>query len=271
MRLALLPVLMLALPLLSGCAGLVEEDPTLADLKAQAEPYADEAVEAVEDLPGHIAGTVTDATGSPLGGASVVLAALNLTRTTDADGSFAFVDLARGNYTLEAVADGFLASSAVATVLPGLFARPTLVLETEPAPEAYVEVFKFEGYSDVAGPIGFSSCYCWFEFAIADGLQDLVIEAVLDGSNAPFSSDWMSWYLSIYDNTTEEGDYFGGEEASPMSVVLTAEDLGSPSDGYLEVRPSGDLIPEMNRTFTAYVSAFYHGAAPEGYSAIPAP
>lgn len=269
MRLALLPVLMLALPLLSGCAGLVEEDPNaaaqaLADAVA---PYVDEAEAAAEELPGHIAGTVVDANATPIAGASVLLRSLNLTRTTDADGSFAFVDLHTGTYELEASADGFLAGRAAADVAPAIFVRPTLVLESEPAPLPYMEVFKFEGHADVAGPIDFS-CHCRFEFALADGVEDLVLEAVLDGSSTPLSSDWMSWYLSTYDDLTEEGTSFSGEEASPVSVLLTAEELGSPSDGYLEVRPSGDLLPEVNRTFTAYVSAFYHGPAPADYTVL---
>lgn len=270
MRLALLPVLMLALPLLSGCAGLVENPEDLAaEVPADVAEAAAQAAEALEDVPGHIAGRVVDAAAVPIAGATVRLVSLNLTRSTDADGSFAFVDLHHGNYSLEAVADGFLASRATATVVPGLFARPSVVLEAVPAPEPYVEVFKFEGYSDVSGPLGFASCYCWFDFEVAEGLQDLVIEAVLDEPNSPFASNWLMWTLSTYDEATEEGNYFGGEEASPMSIRLTQEETGALTQGYLEVQPTGSLLPDINRTFTAYVSAFYHGAAPEGYSAIP--
>ena len=270
MRLALLPALMLAIPLLSGCAGLVEEDPAAAAaaLADEAEAYADEAEQAVENLPGHIAGTVVAANAPPIAGATVLLGALPLPRTPAADGSFAFVDLETGDYDLTAVADGFLESQSSASVQPGIFVRPSIVLEAVPAPEPYSEVFKFEGYADLAGPIGFSNCYCWFDFPLAEDLQDLVIEAVLDEPNSPFSSDWMTWYLSTYDEATEEGNSFGGQETSPMSIRLPGDEVGPASEGYLEVRPSGDLVPEFNRTFTAYVSAFYHGLAPEGYTAI---
>lgn len=271
MRLALLPVLMLAIPLLSGCAGLVEEDPNLAAaaLADEAEAYADEAEQAVENLPGHIAGTVVDANATPIAGASVLLVGLNLTRTTDADGSFAFVDLEQGDYNLTAVADGFQESSSSATVLPGIFVRPSIVLAAVPAPEPYFEVMKFEGYADVGALfIGFGNCYCWFEFPVAEGVQDLVLEAVLDDSNDPFSSDWLSWQLSTYDEVSEDSNYFGGQEASPLFVSLPSEELGPVTDAYVEIMPNGDLLPSFARTFTAYASVFYHAPAPEGYTAL---
>lgn len=270
MRLALLPVLMLAIPLLSGCAGLVEEDPNAAAaaLAEEAEAYADEAEQAVENLPGHIAGTVVDAALVPIPGATVRLVSLDLVRTTDADGSFAFVDLDQGGYLLEAEAEGFLAGNGTVDVRPGVFVRPSLALQAAPAPEPYFEVFKFEGYADLSGPIGFSSCYCWFDFEVAEGLQDLVIEAALDEPNSPFSSDWLTWYLSTYDEATEEGNYFSGQEASPMSIRLPGDEVGPASQAYLEVRPARDLVPEFNRSFTAYASAFYHAPAPEGYTAL---
>lgn len=270
MRLALSSVLMLALPLLSGCAELVDDPQDLADVGPQVAAAADGVAEAVQTLPGHVAGTVVDATGILLAGATVRLPALNLTRTTNDDGSFAFVDLTPGPYDLEASHPGWLAARTSVIVPPGGFARPQLLLPSLPPPQPYSEVLRFDGYSDLLlGPFGYAlDCDCSFEVAFADGLQEVVLEAVLLEDGGPFGSQSLQWWMSTYDNATDSGAAFQGWGDSPMAVRLPGADLGPATEAYIQVMPEGGFMPEANRAFTVYLTAFYHAPGPADYTAL---
>src|SRR5436853_5786430 len=84
--------LVLTLASLSGCVSLVEDgsDP---DLEAAAAD-ADRALDDYQAKAGHIAGLVSDATGTPLVGALVDLVGIQSDVSTDDKGHFAFLDLA---------------------------------------------------------------------------------------------------------------------------------------------------------------------------------
>lgn len=124
-------------------------------------------------LPGNLTIHVTDQlTGAPIAGATVTITwPIFLSGTTDADGIFVTPELASGNYSLEASADGYLAGYGSATVdgpvdttltlepiLPGTLTTHVTDQETgAPVPNATVTVREYwtgtetVGYTDADG------------------------------------------------------------------------------------------------------------------------
>lgn len=265
-----LPVV-LVLSMMSGCVSLVEDGGD-ADLESAA-AEGERAVEEYQVTTGHIAGTVADAGGLGIGGATVDLVGMQGGATTDAQGRFTFVDLAPGVYTLEAKAPGFVPTQASVDVKAGDFARPVLQLAPE-APAAYHEVFHFEGYSDV-GLLGVGvTCSCSFEGDLSEGLDSAILEARLGAPNNPVpQADSFSWSLGSWNETGEDtvyaddsGDY-DNQAASPMVVLLDADDFAPQAVHYvLDIEPQAPL-GHLQQPFDGYLSVFYNGPAPEGYSA----
>lgn len=258
----------LALAALSGCAELPEdaalEDVVPPEAAAEAAALADQ----VSKAPGHIAGQVLDASLVPVAGATVSIASLERTRTTDSDGSFSFVDLAAGSYLLNVAADGFQQAEALVEVKPSQFSRPTVGLVPVPPPEMTYEVFKFEGYSDVGVPLfGCFSCYRSFGFEIAqDGLTEMVLEAVVQEGTLTGSSH-LTYFLGLYGE--EDSLYYDGSENAPLRVVLpVGEDAGELTDGYLDIQLEHGVMPELSQEYTVYLTLVYNGVAPEGYTAM---
>ena len=91
-----------------------------------------------------IHGTIKDALGRPLSGASLVLKSPDETiigRTqSDADGQFVFSSVAPGSYAVMAEKAGFQASTVKVTVEAGTIATPTLTLAAQEALEVSVVV-----------------------------------------------------------------------------------------------------------------------------------
>jgi hypothetical protein len=215
-------------------------------------------------VPGHVAGTVRDADGAAVAGALVSVEGLIESDLTDEDGSFAFVDLPAGSYVLLAAADGFVDAQRSIEVQPGLFTRPEITLEAVPAPEPYSEVNRFDAFVDATGAY-FLGCYCDFDFDLAEGLGDLVVEAVSEGSAMPLTSGGFYFDLSAYaaDEYVASASGYGND---PMWVLVPGADLAAADHAYMHLAPDGLL--DLGHAYTVYVTEFYHGAAPEGYSAL---
>ena len=253
---------------LSGCVSMVEEgDPDLDVVAAEAQ----KAIDDYEARTGHIAGTVRSAVnGTLLTDASVDLRGVAQDVTADAQGRFVFLDLAPGPYNLTASAPGFLDQQVVVDVVSGQFARPSVVLEPIPAPPVYFTTMRMDAYSE-AGILGFESmCYCQAagEFD-AEGLTELVIEAVMGESASPMPSpSSFSWRLYTYD-AHHDYSYVTGYGASPLQQRLLATDLVANATHYeLDVQPDSGLMPHVQQLFTAYLTAFYNGPAPADFTAV---
>lgn len=246
----------------SGAPGITEEDVR----------QAAEAVERFEEENvrfGHIAGTVRDADGNPVGDATVRLGSLDRTALSSGDGTFILLDVAPGTYTLDAEAEEFLSSSQIVEVVRGLVARPAFALEAA-GPVPYTTLFRFDAYSDMSNPVVVGAfCACDFGLEFAEGLESLVLEAVLDDNSTLWGSAGFYWYLWT-DADGNATTSFSGAEPNPMRVELGANEMGAPAWGDLRVEPEGGLLPEFGTTFTVYATAFYHAPAPEGYSALAA-
>lgn len=263
MRGALLLSMTFALAALSGCAELVE-DPQVQEAAAAAQDHLDEAQDQVSKVPGHVAGTVRDADGAAVAEAVVSLEGLIESDATDEDGSFAFVDLPAGSYVLLVAADGFVDAKRSIEVQPGLFTRPEITLEAVPAPEPYSEVNRFDAYVDATG-VYFFGCSCDFDFDLAEGLGDLVVEAVSEDRTMPMTSGGFYFDLGAYadDEYVASVNGYGND---PMWVLVPGADLAEADHAYMHLSPDGFL--DLGHAYTVYVTEFYHGTAPEGYSAL---
>ncbi|WP_336002027.1 carboxypeptidase regulatory-like domain-containing protein [Halorientalis halophila] len=106
---------------------------------------ADFALDAVV-TEGDIAGTVTDADGSAIEGATVT--AGGQSTTTAADGSYTLT-LEEGDYTVEANADGYVADSQTVTVTAGETTTADFALEAEGPTYQSFTAYTEDGYIDV--------------------------------------------------------------------------------------------------------------------------
>ncbi len=100
------------------------------------------AVYAAPVATNEIHGTIKDALGRPLSGASLTLKSPNATiigkTQSDADGHFVFSSVPPGIYAVMAEKNGFQASTAKVTVEAGTIATPTLTLAAQEALEVSV-------------------------------------------------------------------------------------------------------------------------------------
>ncbi|HJQ93046.1 MAG TPA: carboxypeptidase-like regulatory domain-containing protein, partial [Candidatus Thermoplasmatota archaeon] len=189
--------------LLAGCSGgpSVPAE-VLIESKPPEEVRSNDTVAAVftpsPKTRGHIAGVVVDEAIRPIQGARVVLPGLDLTRTTDRDGSFGFVDLHPGPYFITVNATGYFDAEAVLHVGEDEFTRAKVVLTAMPPPMPYRVLQSFDGYTDLtADPLfGFSLfCNaCDFDFYVdRPALAGVIVEAVFDGA-----STTAGFYYRLY-------------------------------------------------------------------------
>lgn len=223
---------------------------------------------------GHIAGVVVDEAIRPIAGAKVRLPGLDLTRTSDRDGSFSFVDLVPASYLLTVAKPGYLAAQALLEVNEGEFTRAKVVLTAIPPPTPYHVVQKFDGFAeatDVAGVgylligEGLTCSHCTFDLTLdrTDVLEDAVFEATMDPDGSGGNS--FEDYVTSPDNYTQ---YDYAQRGNPMRFELKGPDLGGGERFDLAVTPQSFPAPESNKAFEVFVTAFYYQAAPAGWSFV---
>jgi hypothetical protein len=261
---ALTVALLSTLSLLAGCVEPVTEggDP---DATAAVDSMA-EAARALTDESGHIAGTVTDAAGLALAGAHVVLDGA-ASADTDDGGRFAFVDVAPGDHVLTVTKAGYLDAASVAVPVDAkAIARPAIVL-AEPVPEAYNETTTFTAFVEASafGGVPFS-CHCWFDVPLATGATEAVLEVVNEGGFA--ISDEYRYTVSTAPKD-ENGTWgYAGGWMTPYSPARVPTDvLADAVAASIEVVPEGIAAESL---YTVYVTVFYNGPAPDGFTAVPA-
>jgi len=260
--------LLLLLASTSGCVSLVDDnsDPDVEAAAADAQKALDD----YQAKAGHISGTVTETDGTPLK-AVVDLLDVEAGHATDDKGRFAFLDLKPGTYVLQATAPDHLPLRLSVDVAPGQFAKPAVVLErVKPAP--YSTVFHFDGYQDI-GTLGFAlSCYCDFEDDMAfEGLEAAVLEAqAYESSPLPFlAGAGFEWQLESWDadgNSAYALDSYNYGE-SPLRADLAADDFAPEAVHWaLHIAPDSGLA-DFQQAFDGYLTLFYYGPAPDGYTA----
>jgi outer membrane receptor protein involved in Fe transport len=139
-------------------------------------------VDASHGATDEIQGTIRDALGRPLSGASLILKSPNETiigRTkSDADGHFVFSTVTPGTYTVLAEKPGFQASTVIVTVEAGTIAAPAITMASQEALEVSVEAQRLAHARNSLSPKTGGSLYSFDQ-------ND--IDALAQGDNTPFN------------------------------------------------------------------------------------
>lgn len=263
--------LSLAVAAVSGCVELVDQEPEAQATQAAAEE-AERLLDEYNEKAGHIAGTVTGADGLPIEGATVDLLTVQVAKT-DGQGRFTFIDLAPGVYTVVVAAVDHLEARSDVEVAAGQFARPAVQLEAVPAPQPYSTVYRLDGYAEpFSTSFGFRSCYyCSLDGPLdPEGLSEILVEAEMGSGGPLLRASTFEWGLEAC--SADECTYVNGYDQSPMRFSLLGEDVVAGAEHvHLYIEPYADFLVHFGQDFTAYLTAFYHEGAPEGYSAFDLP
>lgn len=270
-----LPVALLSCMLLTALAGCGDAPPkTPAEIVFESKPpqeiNSNDTAPTYAPSPktkGHLAGVVVDQAIRPLKDATIHLPGLDLTETSERDGSFGFVDLYPGPYFITVALDGYYAAEAVVEVHADQFTRVKVILEAIPPPDPYHVTQQFDGFAELGGDpfIGSFYCRCTFDFYLEqEGLQAVIIEATMSAYSGPpggtngFYHDFGPYDCCAY--------YTRGSLPNPLRVEARDVDDASQARYSLRMAPEGFPAPETNKQFTTYVTAFYNELPPVGWS-----
>jgi len=259
---------------LAGCAGKAADD-------AAADGSTFLAAAPTAAGRGAISGVVVDEAIRPIAGANVTLGGQLATVRTDANGRFAFDDVAPGFMTLQAKATGYFAIHAPADVKAGETAKVRIQLLADRSPVPYHTTLKFKGFMQLWGgigqfvvdlaytsfvdPNGTALCQCYFYFTPDSNLTGLVYEAVwTEATPRPTGAEDKAYYYGVEQDTSNmiETDYCTSPCRSDISLadykpVLTRAFLQGP-----------DLYVSVNQDFELYISLFYRAPQPKGWSFV---
>ncbi len=139
-------------------------------------------IDAVPGATDEIQGTIRDALGRPLSGASLILKAPDETilgkAKSDADGRFVFTSVTPGTYAVLAEKPGFQASTAIVTVEAGIVATATLTMAAQEALEVSVQAERLNQARNGLSPKTGGSEYT---------IDQAAITALPQGQNTPFN------------------------------------------------------------------------------------
>lgn len=257
--------------LLAGCTDATSDDGD--DVRLQ-------DVDVKEDS-GAISGVVIDATVRPIEGATVKLDSLDLESTTNKDGQFSFQDVAAGLYSIKTTAQGYLDATYSVDVVNGEVAKMKVQLAEDYSPDPYQDTLPFRGYADasvglaswtvdfVIDAVGMTddagACQCFFRYGIEDNLTATVLEVTWEENvqNQLYESEY---YYEVY----ADGNAFlvkRGYGTDPIHVVIDADDYQDVKDFKLWVYPD-DVWPAAQQDFEIFITNFYHGEPPDGWSFV---
>lgn len=268
-RLALLLAALVA-TMLAGCA----ETPSASNLPDTLQ-VEDVAVDPGSAL-GAISGVVVDEAIRPVKGASVEVQGLGNVTTSDA-GTFAFKDLQPGAYFLSVAAPRFLPVQTSVEVRAGQSASVRVLLPVDPTPQPFHQTIQFDGFIQAnPGAAGYL-----LDIVLVDVLNQSLCTCVwrFDSGNATTIVFEMVWE-STGDPPTEPADlYYQMYEEDKSDITIESEFVHSPYLAhfdresiwgdwtYFRVHFGGSSTwVNFNQAFTSYVTFFYNGEAPEGWS-----
>lgn len=263
-----LVALLLLVPLLAGCSGAGDVDTP--------QPSANPRL-------GSITGLVTDAAIRPLA-ANVTLLPTNQTTVAAADGSFRFDQVAVGAYLVQATLTGYLGTQVSTAVVEGQDSPVALTLSLIPDDTPYPVTVEFEGYIEAstgllgaggaALPPPASQCRCSFRATPEPGVSRLVLEAAwTDWVADPTGPTEFIWQVeALGANATAQGT-----SPTPLHQVLgsldfPAQDFRLGNATAFEVRIYPDAVwPAVSQTYQAFLTFWYRGPPPEGWSLLEEP
>lgn len=213
---------------------------------------------------GHISGVVVDAALHPLAGAVVKIPGLDLQDAARRDGSFSFTELNPTAYYLTVNVTGFYGAEAMVLVEAGKIARVRFVLDAVPPPTPYHITRSFNGFSQVTGDF-FVYQDNQFSLDLDQPNPMLVIEARMDPyqyNEPPVGNNSFSWYIS--DMSGRQLAY--GQGGNPLRAVVDGNRLDNDTSFTLSVNPNGFPLPEFEKSFTVYATAWYNSQPPDGWA-----
>lgn len=231
----------------------------------------DEATRGPE--PGVVDGRVLEDVGTPIADASVRILLTNHTGTTDADGSFRFPEVEPGPVVVVASKDGFSSQTLRGNLTEGGQVRLEFELREAPTLTPRDETLIFDGQVPCGLPAGLG-CGPAAEgelprhhFQVESGLRDMLFEMT-------WTSPVEGVATSLRVDAAAATDDACGEtyaSATGESVLRLEADEGFPIAGGHQcalVFPGDDASAQQE--YTLYVTLFYHGQAPDGFTAVPA-
>lgn len=281
-------LLLLAILLMAGCVGR-EEAP--APLEQAASAVLGPSPEELARTPGSIAGLVTSDNLQPVAGALVTLVREERSTTTDAAGLFRLEGLATGEHLLQVSAEGHAPRSVTALARNGTVTDLNVTLQRVAPPEPFAQTHEFGGLLAcglrVEAPVGTQERDCAsadpnhrdvFEFPLLEDGREVVLELAWDAETNPgarrlrLSAETVGYGAEDLDlgNVTGEG-------YARLAVPLAVMEKFYPEGGLMRARVAlaadgeAPVGAALQQTFTLYVTAFYHGSAPAGYSVLGAP
>lgn len=229
---------------------------------------------------GGIVGVVVDEAIRPLAGANVTLGQTKATVRSDAQGRFAFADLAPGFYTLSVAAKGFFTVQATADVKAGETYRARVPLQADLSPQPYHQTTKFHGFIEVWGGIaqffvesvadnelgnGTALCQCIYKFTPDPGLAGLVFEAVWTETvpHPAGQGDNQFYALVSQQGSSMFSDHYC---SSPCRYDVDLKDYKpGPTEATLQ---GPDLYVSFEQDYDMFVTQFYRAPQPTGWSFV---
>lgn len=223
---------------------------------------------------GAIAGVVVDEAIRPVIGANITNADKGTTKT-DEGGIFVLNDLEPGLYVLHIVAAGFLPiqTSAEVTADATTEVRVQLLVDNSPIP--FPQTIAHDGHMQAWGGIaqffveatlenGSAACNCRLWFQPTETPTDVIYEAFWKDS-VPDPAEQAEFYYVIEEpsGSGDVSDYC----FSPCYVRFEYAAAGFTVGTRAYARLDGpDTWPEAQQSFKLYVTLWYNGPAPEGWT-----
>lgn len=261
MRLRLLCALLV---LGTGLAGCSDEPQTIVLSSGDSTPRT-ALPEPVGRGEGHIAGFVMDEALRILPDVRVSLPSFDLHDTTDRKGEFSFVDLAPGAYFLEVNHTGFLPVGTVLEVPKDDFVRVKVILKATPPPEPWSVTWEFNGYVPWTNTaIGLVEFVDTFAIDIEEPeLHTILLETSMDAHGLGGTNGFRY--------TLGPGEccdtFVSGEGGSELRVEFPIAGTEMLQDSYrIGLRPFSFPTPEVDKDFEVFVTAFFNGPPPDGWT-----
>jgi hypothetical protein len=243
-----------------------------------------DADDATTTSTGAISGVVVDDAVRPL--ADVSLRVLGLTQrnlTSDAQGLFLVGELEPGLYTVHANRTGFMPVQTTAEVRAGEVAKVRVQMPSDTSPQPRHVTLQYDGFIQagnglanqawelfVNGTAGVpaNSCDCQFYFQTEQEASTFIIEVTWEQSVANPTGD-NSGYWAVWDDGEADGGYLDESCANPCYGVASVDGFALPEtrNFHTDIWLDASWV-QVNQRFTQYVTIFYNGDAPEGWSFV---
>jgi len=272
--------LLLALGLLAGCVGKeADAGPVSGALSQLAGPSEEELAR----TPGSLQGIVHTPALTPIFGARVADPRLGLAATTDTAGFFRLDGLATGEHLLVVTAEGYLTRSVLVQARNGTTLELNVSLEPAPRLEPYVETRELHGFLACALLVADDARDCAsadpnhrdvFELDLGAGAKGVVLELAWDEASTPAARSMALLAETVgYGAQDVALGSAAGRGYARVEVPVAVLEKYYPEGGVMRALVAlaeGDAPASaaLQARFVVYVSAFYHQAAPAGFSVI---